>query len=27
LAQQLIDKRGLTVIDVRNDGNITNLIH
>src|SRR5207249_8368960 len=27
LAQQLIDKRRLAVIDVRNDGDITDLIH
>jgi hypothetical protein len=27
LAQQLIDQRRLTVIDVGNDGDITNLIH
>ena len=27
LAQQLIDQRGLAVIDVRNDGDVTNLIH
>src|SRR4029077_1291676 len=27
LAQQLIHKRRLTVIDVRNNGNVTNLIH
>jgi hypothetical protein len=27
LAQQLIDQRRLAVIDVRYDGNITNLIH
>jgi hypothetical protein len=27
LAQELIDQRRLTVIDVGNDGDITNLIH
>jgi hypothetical protein len=27
LAQQLIDKRGLAVINVRNDGDVTNLVH
>ena len=27
LAQQLIDKGGLAVINVRNDGNVTNLVH
>ena len=27
LPQQLIDERGLAVIDVRNDGDVTNLIH
>jgi hypothetical protein len=27
LAQQLIDQRRLAVIDVRNDGDITDLIH
>ena len=27
LAQQLIDQCGLTVINVRNDGNVTNLVH
>jgi hypothetical protein len=27
LPQQLIDQRGLAVVDVRNDGDITKLIH
>ena len=27
LAQQLIDQRGLAVIDVRNDGDVTDFIH
>jgi hypothetical protein len=27
LAQQLINQRGLAVIDVRNDGDVTDLIH
>jgi hypothetical protein len=27
LAQQLIDKSGLAVVDVRNDGDVTNLVH
>src|SRR5207248_196268 len=27
LAQELIDERGLAVVDVRNDGDVTNLVH
>ena len=27
LAQELVDERGLAVVDVGNDGNVTNLIH
>src|SRR5438552_5221385 len=27
LAQELIDQRGLAVVDVRNDGDVTNLVH
>jgi hypothetical protein len=27
LTEQLIDKRGLAVINVRNDGYVTNLVH
>src|SRR5437764_755397 len=27
LAQELIDERGLAVVNVRNDGDVTNLVH